>query len=296
MSGSVRLPESLGRLPRHQAFVEKLLADLRGDSRFEALLLGGSAASDTMDEFSDLDFVLVVAPAEYDQVMAERMQIAGRQGDLLAAFTGEHVGEPRLIVCLYGPQLLHVDLKFVVAADLTLRMEDPLVLWDRTGAATRVISLAPSSYPQPDAQWIEDRFWVLIHYAASRAERGEVLEAAAALAFVATRFIGPLILLRAGAQPNGVRRVEEVAPDWAERVNDLLPGPTSASCLASLDAAVQIYLDLRGADAEPRSEAETAVREYLREARAAMTDPPESDRGWVGRHSERLHRRRGRRP
>jgi hypothetical protein len=31
---------------------------------------------------------------------------------LLVGFTGEHVGEPRVLICLYGPPVLHVDLKF----------------------------------------------------------------------------------------------------------------------------------------------------------------------------------------
>ena len=34
-------------------------------------------------------------------------------GPLLACFTGEHVGEPRLLIALYGPPPVHVDLKFV---------------------------------------------------------------------------------------------------------------------------------------------------------------------------------------
>ena len=45
--------------------------------------------------------------------MGERRTIAESCGGLLAAFTGEHVGEPRLLICLYGPPLAHVNLKFV---------------------------------------------------------------------------------------------------------------------------------------------------------------------------------------
>ena len=49
----------------------------------------------------------------YDEIMAQRMAFAGTLGHLLHAFTGEHVGEPRLLICLFGPELLHVDLKFI---------------------------------------------------------------------------------------------------------------------------------------------------------------------------------------
>jgi len=78
---------------------------------------------------------------------------------LLAAFPGDHVGEPRLLICLYGPPLLHVDLKFMSTDEFLHRVEDPMVLWDRAGALRAAL----------------------------------------------------LALLHAGAQPNGVRRVEQKA-------------------------------------------------------------------------------------
>lgn len=56
---------------------------------------------------------MVIDPLYYDEIMAQRMAFAGTLGHLLHAFTGEHVGEPRLLICLFGPQLLHVDLKFI---------------------------------------------------------------------------------------------------------------------------------------------------------------------------------------
>ena len=45
--------------------------------------------------------------------MQARVQLAESLHLLLAAFTGEHVGEPRLLICLYRSPLLHVDLKYV---------------------------------------------------------------------------------------------------------------------------------------------------------------------------------------
>ena len=44
------------------------------------------------------------------------------------------MGMPQLYICLYGPQMLHVDLKFVAPEALAKRVEEPVVLWDRTGA------------------------------------------------------------------------------------------------------------------------------------------------------------------
>ena len=64
-------------------------------------------------------------------MLAEARQFAQRLGPLLASFTGEHVGEPLLLICLYGPPLIHVDLKFVALHDLEHRVEDGIVVWER---------------------------------------------------------------------------------------------------------------------------------------------------------------------
>ena len=40
--------------------------------------------------------------------------------------TGEHVGEPRLLICLYDSPLLHVDLKFMSIADIEKRVDEPV--------------------------------------------------------------------------------------------------------------------------------------------------------------------------
>lgn len=81
-----------------------------------------SFITNSMDEFSDLDLVIAVEPSHQAAVMAERMKVAASLGELLAAFTGEHLGEPRVLICLYEAPLLHVDLKFVSLDDIaTLR-------------------------------------------------------------------------------------------------------------------------------------------------------------------------------
>ena len=41
-----------------------------------------------------------------------------------ATFTGEHVGESRVLICLYGPPLLHVDLKFVSLSDAAMGRQE----------------------------------------------------------------------------------------------------------------------------------------------------------------------------
>ena len=108
-----------GTLPAsHAAFLDKARSILSTDPRIHTLLAGGSLIHGGMDEFSDLDFLVVVEEDAYPEVLAARMEIARRLGPLLSAFTGEHVGEPRLLICLYGPELLHIDLKFITMVDL----------------------------------------------------------------------------------------------------------------------------------------------------------------------------------
>lgn len=62
-----------------------------------SLLAGGSLVHGGFDQYSDLNFVVVVDPLYYDEIMAQRIVFAGTLGHLLHAFTGEHVGEPRLL-------------------------------------------------------------------------------------------------------------------------------------------------------------------------------------------------------
>ena len=83
---------------------------------------------------------------------------------MLACFTGEHVGEPRLLITLYGPPPVHVDLKFASDRGLEQRVEDGLVLWQRDGALDAALRRTAAAWPRPDRQWIEDRFWVWVHY------------------------------------------------------------------------------------------------------------------------------------
>src|SRR5580693_2263302 len=95
------MPSTLPDL--HADMLERIIAVVREDTRFEAILAGGSLVHGGFDQHSDLDLVLVVTSDSYAEVMESRPAIADGMGELLAAFTGEHVGEPRLLICLYGP-------------------------------------------------------------------------------------------------------------------------------------------------------------------------------------------------
>jgi len=199
--------------PLASRIVDAGSAAAREDARIVGLTIGGSVASGTVDEFSDLDLVIVCRDEAHREILAGAREFAARLGPVLAAFTGEHVGEPRLLICLYGPPPFHVDLKFVGLADLSARVEDGLVIWERDGEISAALTDTAAEWPQPDAQWIEDRFWVWIHYGATKLGRGELFECLDMLAYLRSEVFGPLLATIHGhPRSQRVRRVEEYAP------------------------------------------------------------------------------------
>jgi hypothetical protein len=153
--------ETKAQLPHlHAGMRDRVIAAMQDDERFQALLGSGSMAYGGFDEHFDLDLVLVVRAADHAQAMAERRGFAEKLGPLLAAFSGEHVGEPRLLICLFGPPLLHVDLKHITMADLSGLSERPVVLWarDARDIDRRVAGMTVRPHNR-DPQWFEDRAW-----------------------------------------------------------------------------------------------------------------------------------------
>ncbi|PYI51385.1 nucleotidyltransferase domain-containing protein [Paenibacillus flagellatus] len=252
------------KLPVHERFIEKAVECLRQDRRFTGLLAGGSMVYGAMDEYSDLDLIVVYREEFQGEIMEQRLRIAESLGHLLSAFTGEHVGEPRLLICLYGPEPLHVDLKFVQARELGSRIENPRILWERGSDITTVLN---QTTPKPlclDPQWIEDRFWIWIHYGATKLGRGELFEIIDLLTFMRSTVLGPLVLIRNGRQPRGVRRLEKYGAEALEELKETVPSHSFESCYRSLKITIQMYRRLRqDSDLVKKEEAERVAVEYL---------------------------------
>jgi hypothetical protein len=231
-----------------------------------------------MDEYSDVDLVVAVAPGHEAEVARDRQAIAASLGPVLAAFTGEHVGEPRLLICLYGTSpILHVDLKFVALADVGKRVDEPAVLWERDGQMTRALAGGRAAYPPMDLPWIEDRFWVWVHYGATKIARGELFEAIDMLAALRGRVLGPLVLAAHGRTPSGVRRIEARAADAVPALRATLAGHDARACADALAACADLYRSLRDAAPAPpgfvpRAAAEAAARAFLADVVARL--PP----------------------
>lgn len=234
-------------LPVHERFIKQAKKKISRDNRLTGLLAGGSMIHGAMDEYSDLDLVIVYDNAHRNEIMEQRIQLAEELEQLLSAFTGEHVGEPRLVICLYGPPLLHVDLKFISKSELRIRTENPIVLWERDEEIRTILAETSPAYPSPSMQWMEDRFWVWVHYGAAKLGRGELFELIQHITFIRNAVLGPLILMRNGHLPAGVRRLEQFAEMEMAELRDTIPLHSYESCYRALKATIKLYQRLRQA-------------------------------------------------
>lgn len=257
-------------LAQHDAFLKRIADVTEADARLIGLLVGGSHANKTTDRFSDIDCVLVAETPDYQTVLNDRRAMAAKVGPLLHAFTGEHVGEPRLMICLYETPTLHVDYKVIPLDALKDRVEDPLIIWARDDRIRDVLAQSQAHWPRQAHEWFEERFWIWVHYATMKVGRGEIFEALDMFAFLRRRVFGPLLAERAGHRQYEVRHIERLVPDAVPHLKALTPSPDQAACAAALVRAMDLYLDLTRASvpANRKPAAEIAVRRYLAEATA----------------------------
>ena len=249
-------------------FLSDAVPRIQQEARVTGVAVAGSIAGGHPDIYSDVDLIVVIDDEAFDSVMKERLTLISSWAPLVVGFTGEHVGEPRLIITLVGPPLLHADFKFVRAHDFAERTEDPELLWDRTGALANTLMQHPPASPALDLQWIEDRFWVWVHYGATKLGRGELFEVISFLNYLREAVLGPLITRRVGAPSRGVRHLESIAPDEARALQATLCGYDQREAGEALLASVDLYgrwLDDAEAAIERRRDAEKLAVQYLRD-------------------------------
>ncbi len=232
-------------LEAHKEFIKSTIDKLSIDKRIVGILAGGSFITGEMDEFSDIDLVIVSTNDSYNRIMAERFDIVHSMGSTLSVFTGEHVGEPRLLISLYEQDTLHVDFKFVKLDDVHKRVEDPVVLWQQDSLIDEEMKKSKAHFPTPDVQWIEDRFWVWVHYGALKIGRDELFETIDFISFLRQNVIGSLILMKCGHLPRGVRRIEFDAPEYLERLKQTVASHDKDSCIRAIEKIVELYIELR---------------------------------------------------
>jgi predicted nucleotidyltransferase len=226
-------------------FAERVKKLVQEDPSVTGLAVAGSWITDEIDEYSDLDLILITK-YKIAGNKEKMLETARRFGDLVSGFTGEHVGEPRVLICLYDNPLLHVDIKFLTPDEFKGRIENPVMLFERDGQLSKIIHATTATWPQPDYQWIEDRFWTWIHYAALKIGRGELMEAFDFLSFLRTTVLSPLLQVKNNRHARGLRKVEtELSASDLENLKITIAQYNRESILKALDNTISIYKNLR---------------------------------------------------
>lgn len=228
-----------------QEFAQKCVNILRKDESVIGLAVAGSWLTNEIDEFSDLDLILITKQKiSHDKSLM--IAYAQKLGDFLSGFTGEHVGEPRVLICLYDNPLLHVDIKFLTLEEFAHRIENPIILLDTDKQLQQIIEQTTYQFPYPDYQWLEDRFWIWVHYALLKIGRGEYTEAFDFMGFIRMVVLGPLLHIKNGNLPRGVRKVEtQLVAEDSMAIRNTIPTYSRESLLESLANAVELYRSLR---------------------------------------------------
>ncbi len=254
------------------SFVNGITEVLKADDSVLGLTVGGSWLSGEIDEFSDLDLILVTKEKISGSI--DRMKAyASRFGKLLSAFTGEHIGDTRVLICLYDDPLLHVDIKFLTIDEFSKRVESPVILLDKSGELRKVIESTEAKFPKPDFQWLEDRFWIWIHYALLKIGRGEYFESFDFFGSLRSIVLGPLLHMKSHSDPRGVRKLEFISSEEdMKMLKATLPAYDRQSLLDALNASVIHYRKLRselyGDNVVFRTDAEERVMKYFEEISA----------------------------
>lgn len=228
-----------------QDFAKRVTDLVSKDPSVLGLAVAGSWADEELDEYSDLDLVLVTRE-KMGGNREKMIRFAKICGDFISGFTGEHVGEPRLLVCLFDNPLMHVDIKFVTIEEFQTRVDDPVVLFERDKQLTEVIRQYPSRWPEPDLQWIEDRFWTWVHYIASKIGRGEYFEVLSNLDYLRMNVLSPMMQLKNSQKAKGLRKVEaRLKAADLENLKITVAQYNKTSLSRALDNAVSVYRSLR---------------------------------------------------
>lgn len=256
-----------------QDFAYNAAEIVSADQNVLGLAVAGSWITNELDEYSDLDLVLVTK----EQISSDKekmIDLAKSLGNFISGFTGEHVGEPRLLICLYDDPLLHVDIKFLTLQEFTNRIENPVILFERDDLLTAIITSTEAKWPEPDFQWIEDRFWTWVHYACMKIGRGELMEAYDFLSFLRQTVFSPLMQVKNNKKVRGLRRVEtQLSLSDLENLKITIAQYNKASIIKALDNSISIYKSLRRklfpATINMQEKAEKRSLEYFKQIKKA---------------------------
>jgi hypothetical protein len=233
-------------LPDHNRVLEAILRFFDAMPEANGCFLAGSAATNTMDEDSDLDIGLVFSSAEAREATWQS-RWTWDIAPWFHRFDADHI-KPHFVIYVFEPHL-RADFSLYLPAELPPGGVGPCaIVWDREGVLAAWIG-SVAEPQQPDVSWQEavhddERFWAWSVYLYNHIHRGEYYHCAyewPALRHILERWAANL----AGKAQFASRRLES-AP-YAERLlaYDLFPKPERASLGAALLAAIRLQLALR---------------------------------------------------
>jgi hypothetical protein len=254
----------------HYTFAQEAARQLEQQPFILGLALGGSFMEGCLDEFSDLDFHLVVADSHRDWPLEARCHLLASLGTMLCAYPNGH--DARVLVSLYdcAPLLLHVDWKWISLQEFEQRVENPIVLFERASCLTEVMNRTNWGYLLPDWAAAEPKFWTWMHYVLSKLGRGELLEAVDYLCEVRSSLVGPMILHKNGFSPRRMRRAEQLPPaEWQLLEGCIVWEHSPAACFKAIMGMIEVYCQVRQAlcpslEASPAQAACLNYAEYIR--------------------------------
>jgi hypothetical protein len=223
-------------------FLDRAVSIAEKDSRFTGLAL--HQESDHEHEFTDLELVFLCAPISFGDCAADLKGLADALGPLLLSYEQEKSDAEREITCLYDEPLRRIDLR-LLPTDGAAMLHNPKVLWERDGALTNELAKYRDQVPPIDLQWMEDRFWLWMHSAATALKEGAVFEALHQMSCLRTRILAPM-LLRKQAQPiDALKRLEQAGGEELSSLRATVPLYDARSCELSLREAAKLYVGLR---------------------------------------------------
>jgi len=240
------IPESFERLGRHRSkLASAALATMR-DPDVVGMAVGGSFAAGFADKYSDVDLWIAVTDETLPVVRDRARAIADDCGDVVAAFTAEHIGDQDHLVVLYD-DLIHVDFQYVEISALGGKVHGrpAVVVWEREGAVSRQLpGKALESDVAEDLAWLEERVWTWLWYTQSKLLRGEIYEALSGIGSIREMVLFRLVAIGSGIDPVGSRRIEASLGDHEAAVASTVPTLDRESLATATRALADIYTSL----------------------------------------------------
>lgn len=218
-----------------------------------SVILTGSLANGTWDQYSDVDLEVVCDSAEDQAVLRDEVDTLIRDsGVLLASFPATHIGMPNLLIYFVaiGNRLVKVDVNLTVnVAGEDRNGKGGLRLVESGGRGSQGRAVR-TTQPSVCAN-IQDQFFTDAHqkfvgwawYTYTKIMRGELWEADDSLQVMRTRALLPALLLVRDLPKEGYRRAESrLTKDDLRRLGHTRADRIDRECLmASLHSMIAMF-------------------------------------------------------